>query len=227
MTICIVSLANDKKKAVLVADRLLTTHGLLPNQADSGEGKIFDINENVKAMFCGGYADAVTVIDIARRTLDNKKWVTEVAEHLNDKHLEYLNGILIRTHLTSRGIKSLEDFYRSQDLNLDPKVRQEIDRALTTYNLTGDLRFIVCGKDSDGLFKVYTLNSNPRNIIQLQTAGYATIGSGEHHANFALIHSGHNISLSDVDIKSILLDAKKKAEKTPDVGPETDVVIME
>jgi len=228
MTVCIAALSDNKKKAVLVADKLLTNRGTFSNQTN-GDGKIFTMNENVKVMYAGGASEALTIIDKAKKSIGSKKWVLEIAEHVNQKHLEYLQDILINTHLIPRGIKSIAEYYRGQNFNIDIPTKNLIDTALTTHNLINAVFFIVCGKDSDGLFKVYLLSPNPRTIPSLVITDYAAIGSGSNHALFSIIHSKEKYShlLSSEKIKKILLEAKKKAEKDPDVGKETDTEIME
>ena len=228
MTVCIAALSDDKKKAVLVADKLITYQTTFPFQVN-GEGKIFHINDNVKVMYSGRENDALLIIEKVKRGVDSKKWITEIAEYVNQKHLEYLNDIIVAMHLTSRGIKSITEYYKNKELNLDAATNSNIDLAITTHNLNSALNLIVCGKDSDGLFKLYFLNNNPRVAPLLLNIGYAAIGSGANHALYSIIHSSveYNHSLTAAQVKEMLLEAKKKAEKASDVGVETDIVIME
>lgn len=228
MTVCIAALSDDKKKAVLVADKLLTNQGVFPVQFN-GDGKIFEMNENVKVMYSGGSSEALSIIDKAKKSIGSKKWILEVAEHINQKHLEYLQEILIRQHLIPRGIKTIDEYYKGQNFNIDQNTKNNIDIILTTHSLINIVFFIVCGKDSDGTFKIYLLNSNPRFVPSFIHNNYTAIGSGANHALFSIMHSEkeYNQSLSLEEVKKILLEAKKKAEKAPDVGKDTDVETME
>ena len=226
MTVCIAALADSGKKAVLIADKLVTSKGILPYQADMAADKIVPINENTSVMYCGGITDASIIIENSIKNIGQNKWVDEIANLINNKHLEYLLEILIRQHLTTRGIVSINEFYTEYSLKLDADTRTKIDTALTTFNLNSGVQFIVCGKGSDGSYKIYYLGSNPRFVPFLKTDDYSTIGSGSGHANFSMIQSKYNKSLTVEKVEEILKKAKKEAENDRDVGPSEDIEKM-
>ncbi len=229
MTVCIVALAEDKKKAVLIADKMLTTSGLLPSQVDGNANKIFKFNDNFSVLWAGGVADALSILEEAKKNIGSKRTVKELAEHINNKHLEYLHGIIERSAIIGRGLKDIHTFYFDKSLNLDQNVRGQIDQALATHNLNSNTSFIVCGKDNDGIYKIYSLGSNPRNIPQLIIEDYCVIGSGEIYARASILGSEkiYKSSLSIDNVKKIILEAKKKSESDPGVGNKEDIIILE
>jgi 20S proteasome alpha/beta subunit len=107
MTVCIAALAEDGKKAVLVADKLVTSKGLLPYQIDMAANKIVKINDDVRVMYCGGITDASIIIENSIKNIGKNKWVSDVAKLINEKHLEYLLEILSQGQLKTRGIKDM------------------------------------------------------------------------------------------------------------------------
>lgn len=226
MTVCIAALADNGTEAVLVADKLVTTHGILPYQIDMAAEKIVKINDEVSVMFCGGLTDATVVIENSIKNIGSNKWVGEVANLVNQKHLEYLLEILTRQQLTTRGIKDVNEFYKEYTQKLDENTKKSIDEVLTTHSLNSNPQFIVCGKEADGTYKIYWLSNNPRNIPILMTTGYSTIGSGSGYAGFSMIQSKYNQSLTAEEVKVILMKAKKEAENDRDVGTGEDGVIL-
>lgn len=225
-TVCIAALADKGKEAVLIADKLLTSDGVLPYQIEAAANKIIKINDDVNIMFCGGVTDATVIIEKAKKNLGSIRLVEDVAALVNDEHLRYLLGMLSRAQVLGRGIESLERYYTDRTLNLPEDIRRQIDVVLSTHTLASNTCFIVCGKGDDGLFKIYYLNPNPRAQPSLITQKYSTIGSGSGYANFSIIQSSYNDALSSEKVKDILLKAKKEAEKDRDVGASEDIVMM-
>jgi len=227
MTVCIAALSNNGKKAILVADKLVTTTGILPYQTEMAAEKIIKINDNVSVMYCGGIADASIIIENSIKNIGENKWVTDIAKLINDKHLEYLLEILTRLQLTTRGIKDINEFYKEYTLKLDAVTKTTIDTVLTTHVLNSHTQFIVCGKENNGDYKIYYLGDNPRLVPNLMMSGYTTIGSGRGYADFSIIQSQYNKSLQLEKVKEILIKAKKEAEKDRDVGNNEDILVME
>lgn len=228
MTVCIAALAEDGKKAVLVADKMLTVQGTFPYTLDGSGDKIFKINDNVHAMWCGGYVDATNILNKLKTSMGSAVLsVYETAEKLREAHLEYLQEVLIRENIIGRGIPSLADFYGNASIMLTEDSRKSIENALANFWLNSNTQFIVCGKDADGLYKIFILPINPRNMILFGAEGYTQIGSGSFHAQYSMIHSNYKTSLSVDKVQKLALGAKKKAEKAPDVGKEEDIVILQ
>lgn len=227
MTVCIAALSDGGKKAVLVADKMLTTQGVFPYQSDGNAEKILKINEHVHVMWCGGLNDSAHILNKAKTKIaNNSLTVQDITEQIRLAYLDYLHEVLVNENLISRGIPNIASFYGDASINLSGESRKAIELALATFNLNTNTSFVVCGKDSDGFYKIYTIGINPRFITQLATDGWNTIGSGEGHARFAVIHSPYNLNLSQEKVRKILLSAKKKAEKEPNVGKKEDVVLL-
>jgi|GEM_PF-2007058 20S proteasome alpha/beta subunit len=226
MTVCVAALAENGKKAVLVADKLVTNKGLLPYQMDMAADKIIKINNDVMVMYCGGITDTSIIIENSIKNIGKNKWVSDVAKLINEKHLEYLLEVLSQAQLKTRGIKDVNEFYKEYILKLDKDTRKSIDEVLTTHTLNSAPQFIVCGKEGDGIYRIYWLGNNPRVIPTLMTINYSTIGSGSGYANFSIIQSKYNKSLTVTQVKELLMRAKKEAENDRDVEDKEDVVIL-
>lgn len=227
MTVCIAALSDNGKKAVLIADKLATTTGILPYQTEMAAPKIIRINDNVSVMYCGGIADASIIIENSIKNIGGNKWVSDIVKLINNKQFEYLLDVLTREQLTTRGIKDINEFYKEYTLKLDTETKNKIDYAITNNVLNSHNQFIVCGKESNGEYKIYWLGENPRITFSLLINGYSVIGSGSGYANFSIIQSQYNKSLPLDKVREILMKAKKEAEKDRDVGNSEDIVIME
>jgi 20S proteasome alpha/beta subunit len=224
MTVCIAALSDNGKKALLVADKMVTSQGALPYQKEDAE-KIIKINDNVSVLSAGSLTETQTILGNVIKTLGAKKYVKEIAEYINEKYLEYLFTILERQHVIGRGIEGgIPAFYNDKNLNLSVEERKEITTILSTYNLNSNTAFIVCGKESDGTYRIYTCGPNPRFIPSLVTEYYASIGSGATYALNSILFSDYKPSMTLVEVRKIVLEAKKRAEKSHDVGEKEDIV---
>lgn len=228
MTVCIAALAEKGKKAVLIADKLVTNSGILPYQIESAADKIIKMTDDVYVMFCGGVSEATIIINEAKKGLNGKhKFVADIAKLINDKHLEYLLEIITRNELITRGINDINRFYTDKNLVLPDDVRKTIDSRLAGNILNNKVFFIVCGKDNNGIYQIYSLDSNPRAMPYLVVVGYQTIGSGQVYAGTSIIQSEYSIDKTIEKVKEITTKAKKDAEKDRDVGQSEDLIILE
>lgn len=228
MTVCIAAVAEDGKKAVLVADKMVTMNGPLPHQIDGSATKIVKFTDDVSVMWAGGVTDITNILETAKSTLGDRRTVGEIADHINQTHFEYLQGIIVRRDIIGRGIASLNDFYTNPALQIDWNTRNMIQNNLASNTLVdSNPAFIVCGKDAQGLYRVYFLGNNPRFIPYLHTSGYATIGDGGTHAAYSFIFDDYVPSMNLEKVKKIASAAKKKAEKCQNVGKGKDEVILE
>lgn len=230
MTVCIVALAENKNKAVLIADKMLTNRNIISYQSDGDISKIFELSPTIKVLWSGGLNDCISILNEVKRSLEPNLTIKEIADHINQKHLDYLLKIIEREQIIGRGINGLNDFYGNQNINLLPEVRKIIDNALAINTLNSKPSFILCGKDvTDGLFKIFYLDSNPRNLPQPILDDYSIIGSGNMYAKFSILFSKEKYSSSlDVNkVTKIIKEAKKKAEMDTDVGKEEDLLILE
>src|SRR5579872_4328100 len=110
MTVCIAALAADGKKAILIADKLVTTHGVLPYQVDMAANKIIKINNDVYVMFAGSITDATVIIENTINHIGSNKWVSDIADLINKKHTERLIEVLTQGNLVTRGFKNIQEY---------------------------------------------------------------------------------------------------------------------
>lgn len=228
MTVCIAAITEEGKKAILVADKLVTSQGLLPYQVDMAADKIMKLSEHTQThvMYCGGVSDAMTIIENSIKAGTEGKNVEEIANIVNSEHLKYLISILDRAQITGRGMESREWYYENH-LKMHESLTNKIDSILETYTLNSQTQFIICGKSYNGMYKVYYLNTNPRLMPSPNISGYATIGSGGGFANFVMIQSKYEKTLDKDIVTQIVLKAKKESENDRDVGSSHDVLILE
>ena len=130
---------------------------------------------------------------------------------------QYRRDLISKIVLEPRGL-DLNSYFVNQK-NLAPQILNDIDMSFRQQNLNTQL--IVTGKcETDGKYHIAIID-HPGINLQLDSIGYAVIGSGAPHANYALIGSNYTISKTYEDILNTCSLAKEWAERAPGVGKET------
>ncbi len=226
MTVCIAAIADGGKKAVLMADKMTTMNGMLSHQIDGAATKIHKISDTVAVMYCGAISEATQIIERFKSSVGDKTLVEELATQLNQTFLEYLYEHIVNQQIIGRGIPSLLQFYNS-NFFVSPDTRKIIENSLASDTLLNFVNFVICGKGVDGLYKVYYLGTNPRYLPSLYVSGYGAIGDGSTHAVYSLIFDDYIPTKSLEDVKKMVEEAKRKAEKCTTVGKESDQIVLE
>jgi 20S proteasome alpha/beta subunit len=229
MTICIGALAENRKKLVLVSDRMITANIPMPYQFEKEDvQKIYDITDNVKVLTAGNALFAYEVIQAAVTIIEKQKLdgkdahsVEEVAEILRQVYQQFRLRIVIQRILEPRGL-DLPTYY-SQQKNLNPGIIQEIEQALVNANI--DVELVVAGVNDGKSCHLYTV-THPGTVACHDPIGYACVGSGAPHAMYSLIGSEYTKDKTVDSVEKLVLEAKKKSEVAPGVGRDTVKMIM-
>ena len=86
--------------------------------------------------------------------------------------------VFTKTHLKTRAINNIYKFYHDSSIVLDNLIKFQLDSQIQ-YAFNTGVSFFVCGKELDGLYRIYLLSVNPRQKPQATGEGYAAIGSGK------------------------------------------------
>lgn len=223
MTICIAAMADNSRRLVLAADRMQSwTVGMaMPVQIETDDmPKVHDLSTNTVALTSGGSTFAFDILRATRKRLGEVEngTVEQMAELVREEYQEYRRTLLIRSILEPRGL-DLASYLGNQQV-LDPTLVREIDEQFSQYNVQVDA--IIAGHDPDGCH-IYTL-THPGVVYCFDAIGFACLGSGAPHATYHLIGEDYKKSLPVEKVRELVLEAKKKSEKAPGVGVETDIV---
>ncbi len=223
MTICIAALADQGKSAILACDKMLTMPGLSYQIEKEYYNKKYCLNGDY-VMFSGDAIAAYEVIENAKKIIaDNEKKnispLSDIKETLRQAYQSYRRKLVIQRFLETRGLTL--DLYYSGKINIPPQVVMEIENAFQNINI--NLEMIIVSKGCDELFHIFQLQ-HPGEVKCFDPIGYACIGCGTIHSLYFLTGSDYSISKSKEDIKKLVQEAKQKAEKSPGVGTQTDLI---
>lgn len=223
MTVCIGAMANDGKTIVAVADKMISINAPMAYQYENdGVQKIYDLKENIVAMYAGAtnLADEIIKNAIIKINEQNPETVHATAEIVKDEYQAY------RLNLLSEAVFKPHKFtieeYNDRQKDLNQEVVNSIEKSLTEFNLGIDL--LICGLDATG-GHIYTI-SNPGISLLSDGVGYACIGIGAPHALYSLIDSGYVKSLPNEKVEAMLETAKKRSENAPGVGKLTQKKVL-
>jgi 20S proteasome alpha/beta subunit len=215
-------MADDSQHLVLAADRMQSwTVGMaMPVQIETDDiKKLQDLSDSVVALSSGAATWAFEILRSARSRIGTGAVTTaEVAEIVRQEYQEYRRQLLVHWMLEPRGL-DLATYLANQQV-LDQSLVRQIDEQFAGYDMQTD--FIVAGHDYDACH-IYTI-TNPGLLNSMDAIGFACIGSGSPHAVYHLIGEDYSKSLSQDNVRELVLAAKKKSEKAPGVGSETDII---
>jgi 20S proteasome alpha/beta subunit len=224
MTVCIGAVCESGRSAVVAADRMFTYGPPMSLQIEPPVKKIRILSDKAVLLFSGGVPDGE---EVATRTIQavkatNRPPVAVIAEftrqaYEDTKRKRVEDGIL-KPFL---GI----NYAQWQQLITQAAASQVIAQMLGLIMQNNmNLDILVAGIDDSGahLFVV----THPGILLQMQTTGFATIGSGGTHA-------GVRISLGcqtpDVSLDETIFnvyEAKLSSEVAPGVGKSTDMAVL-
>ncbi len=220
MTICVAGICENKY-VVLITDRMVTVSP--PNiEYEAPFPKAKQITKN--CMFASaGSALAITPIvqEVGNAIVTNPtKEIDKIVEFTRTAYLNARNKKLEEEVLFPFGI-TLQNFYQAQQ-GLNANLVNVIIQNMAKYDYR--LSMIIAGVDEKGCH-IYRME-NPGKVFNFDSIGYLAVGSGEIHATSAFIANNH---ASDVSLNkglAIAFEAKKRSEKAPGVGLETDMYVV-
>jgi hypothetical protein len=217
MTVCIAALADGGKRAILVADQLIT-HGFMGWAVESEDTpKIHAINSNSVIMTAGDASTSHEIVKIAR-TLTVQNPTLGFIEIARSSYSLFRTQKLEQLFINSRGL-TLKDFY-DRHTTLQGEIVREIDEKFATWDLGVQLIAVSYLDGACSLGIIW----NPGVTQQLDGVGYACVGEGGPHATYAMLDLGYTKNQAMNDVKKIVLEAKKRSEKAPTVGKKTTQV---
>ena len=225
MTVCIGLLSENKKQAVAIADRMITDN-YLSIGFEHGDAKIIRISKNAVAM-CAGYTAIISEIldpiieENLEKALPIKTLASKVAESYSEVRKQKINELYFKP----RGL----DIDKAYNSNINSQLLKTLDDIVDDFEFPSfeepaGLEILIVGVDQDKKAHLYVVD-DPGTFSCRDSIGWMCIGSGSPQAESSLILNKFN---SSKNIKQALYfgyEAKKWAEKSPEVGRiETDIV---
>ncbi|MCL5091035.1 MAG: hypothetical protein M1514_03435 [Patescibacteria group bacterium] len=224
MTICIAAMAENGKKIVLAADRMITANFPIPTEFETDDvPKIYRVGSSAIAMSAGNALSAYEVIERARAQVNSQQIskVEQITEVIRRTYQDYRRQLIIERVLEPRGL-NLDSYYNSQQ-KLVLGVVQEVESQLTGFNLGVEL--IVAGCRDGDECHIFTI-THPGVTFLHDALGHVSIGSGAPHVMYFFIGSSYKKNLPVAEVEQIVREAKKKSEVAPGVGRQTELIII-
>jgi len=229
MTICIVGICDVQngiaKKAIAIADRMITAGDTEFEQA--AFSKIDKLTENCVAITAGSALAHTELFNATRAKFAGTPAppIAQIVQELKDNYVRLRTIRAEERYFKPLGL-TVESFLanqRSLDSTLVLRLSRQLEEA--EYGGRPGLEIVVAGIDTTGghIHCVF----DPGSSECFDAIGYCSIGSGERHADSALIANDYNICLSAKKALYLIYEAKKRAELAPGVGRVyTDVSIV-
>jgi len=220
MTVCIAVMCNDAKRAIAVADRMITAGD---TEFEQETRKIEKLANNCVAITAGS---ALAHTEIFRPTIN--EFINRTTPEI-DKIVESIktNFVALRKkRAEEENFKPLgltiEQFIQKQR-DLDSSLVMRLTRSLEEAKIR--LEILVVGVDKTGAH-IYYIGDPGRSEV-LDSIGYCAVGSGERHAEGTFIDYAYGSNFELRNAVYIAYEAKRRAEKAPGVGQSfTDVSLV-
>ena len=154
-------------------------------------------------------------LEIASKGIDT---VRDAAQVVANHHAEYRRHEGERIYLAPLGLTT--DSLARGPHSLSDAAFSQLRYKLQTHDIRASA--IVTGLDADGWPHIYTIG-DPGLAHCEDMAGFAVIGSGQHHARSQFMTRGYGPDAPIWETLQLVYAAKRKAETAPGVGKGTDM----
>jgi 20S proteasome alpha/beta subunit len=228
MTVCIGVLAAESKAIVCVADRYITYRDDIAGDTDSA--KILPLGDNgTHAMIAGADTSIGRVLaklvlrdDLGKSKEDTQTYCEEAYREAEREILErrYLGPFLSSDEYKRALLKKrVNSVIRSISRKIDKD--REWDTELPTFSCS----FVLCGFDQQKHPYLLSLES-PGICTDMTLSGFCSIGSGSSYALQRLLETGWERKFPIDRALYEVFDAKIQAENDPNVGYDSDVIVL-
>lgn len=230
MTVCIAALAENKKRAIVLADQMITARIPVAVEYETEDvTKMYELAHDIYALSAGDALHANKIITNAQKQIRQRGFssssenisIEDVVEIVRVEYQNHRRNVVTRLFVETRGL-TLRSYYDAHS-HLNPRIINDIDDKLNHYDI--NVEFIIVGLSTDSECHIYTV-THPGISTQNDVLGYISVGSGGPHAMYAFIYSGYSKQKSLEEVKNIVLQAKKFAEKAPGVGEQSVIKVI-
>jgi hypothetical protein len=223
MTICIATICDGGRKAIVISDRMITAGSPLNIKFEPKIRKSGELSPNCMALTSGSALAHMDLFRNVKERLSKAKdlAIGEIAECVKE---EFRNQRIRRAeelHLRPRGL-DMQSFYANL-AKLPAEFSMMIDNNI--QNQRYELDIIITGIDKNGEAHIYSV-VDPGVSECFDGLGFNAIGSGTSHAISTFTYHLYTPDFPLERALYIALVAKKNAERAPGVGDQTDIFIM-
>jgi 20S proteasome alpha/beta subunit len=225
MTICIGSLCEKRRSAVVIADRMVTNLGLSV-EFERDDTKIVKLTDNCLAVRSGDPLVAEEVFEDVIEAFKGVKQhrISEITKNVEEGLCELRKRRIEDEFFKPRGI-TIEEYYKNQ-AHFSEQLASMFEERIEEYD--SGVNILIIGVDDKGshLYLVdYT--EHPRTSRRFDSIGFCSVGIGTPHAQNSLISNKCSPNLPLREVLYLVYEAKKKAEIAPGVGCMTDIAYID
>ena len=227
MTICISAVCEEEKKAVVVIDRMITS----PALAIEFEQHLCKIDQLSKTCVITSAGDALDPKDIFRNSKAKVDQLTrptirQISDILKEEFISCRKRNVEDQLLKPRGFDDLDEFY-GRMRELPPDVYSVIDNRIERFHELYDTSMAIVVTGIDYLGAHIYLVFDPGRTKCFDSIGFHAVGSGTPHA-ISLFTSYDYTNRFPLNLAIwVAYEAKRRAERAPGVGKETDICILD
>ena len=219
MTICIGVICEERKKAIVALDRMLTSRALSV-QFEHDETKFDQLSDTSLALTAGEALTPTKLFRDVRSKVKPTSSLSDICDIVKEVFLEYKLQRVEEKYFKPRKL-SISKFYAIQkQLNPDVVRRLEMLLEREVFNV----EILLVGVDRSGAH-IYQI-SDPGTSECFDSLSFHAIGSGLPHAMSTLISYNYTPCIELKKASYIIYEAKKNAERAPGVGKTTDMAII-
>ena len=229
---CICDAEGDNPKAVVTADRMVTSGRVARREYEHTSSKMVSIigedgdrPVTALAVGAGSVSLADEVLYKVRKYVqsDTPQNTRDVAEHAVIALQQVVQETINRQVLSPQGL-SLETFNQMQN-QMNPQVVQGTYQEMMEKKeeVLKQVNILLAGVDDDGAH-LYNILHN--DMARSDSIGYLTVGSGAEPANATFIRNRYDDTCDLTEALLAVTEAKSQAEEAQGVGEEMDIAVL-
>ena len=218
MTQLIGVLCENKKKVIMLSDRMVSTaNGSLTFEHESKSSLI----SPYAMILTAGTIHENELIDDTKEEVKETTPIKKIAEILAKNYRNIRKKRIEQEILEEVGLSSFQEFHEKHKL-LHSVFVAELNEKIKDYSL--HVHFLLGGVDKQShLYRI----GGPGMFVGFDTLGFCCIGSGDRHSEPVFAFYKFSPNLPEENALRIAFEAKKKAEMAGGVGRETDAWIID
>jgi hypothetical protein len=223
VTICIGVICDDGKKAIAIADRMVTDEEYLAVKFEHLIPKIDVLSDNCVAMMAGDALDPWEYLEQIKSRIGGQRRlpIAQILEYAKEEFVKLRNKRVNESIFYKREL-TLKDFYKNQ-ANLDSELVGILDQMVDECALGIDI--LLVGVDEDGAQIHYIVD--PGTSKCFNNLGYVSTGIGDRHSDITFVDSKYTSKLPFKQALYLAYKAKRRAESAPGVGDKfTDIYVI-
>lgn len=218
MTQLIGVLCENKKKVIMLSDRMVSTgNGTLAFEHESKS----DIISPHAMILTAGTIHETELIDDTKEEVKETTPIRKIAENLAENYRKIRKKRIEQEILEKVGLSSFQEFHEKHNL-LHSGFVADLTEKIQNYNL--EVSFLLGGVDEDShLYRI----CEPGRCVVFDALGFCGIGVGDRHSDPVFAFYRFSPNLPEEEALRITFEAKKRAEMAGGVGRETDAWIID